>query len=198
MQNYSTYSATPIDSPTEPVTLARAKQHLRVLHSEEDDLIQDYITAARYWVEQYIQKPVVRHDISVYYEESTAETYLGELQHILILPLTYAPNVDGDFIIYRADGSQVNTILSAVSIQQGGIIQIPVKIAVPSTVNSLDDTLEGFTLTYKTDPVTPTSNITAAILQIVGNFYYHRDSTPLGDQSKIRHLLQHERIHYQS
>lgn len=44
---------------TEPITLARAKLHLRVDHSDEDDLITELITAARMDCEDRIQRTLV-------------------------------------------------------------------------------------------------------------------------------------------
>ena len=43
----------------EPITLAEAKAHCRVDHSTDDSLIQGYITAAREWVEDYIDRSLV-------------------------------------------------------------------------------------------------------------------------------------------
>jgi len=44
-----------VTEPTvEPVTVAEAKAHLRVEHSADDNLISDYIKAAREYVEEYL------------------------------------------------------------------------------------------------------------------------------------------------
>lgn len=43
----------------EPVTLVRAKLHLRVDHADEDDLISDLITAARMECEDRLQRTLV-------------------------------------------------------------------------------------------------------------------------------------------
>ncbi|MBD3762462.1 head-tail connector protein [Rhizorhabdus sp.] len=44
----------------EPITLALAKKHLRVDHSEEDDLIGGMIADARAWVEEYTGQTLVQ------------------------------------------------------------------------------------------------------------------------------------------
>jgi len=47
-------SVTIITEPTiEPVTLAETKEVLRISHSDDDDLINGYIEAARNWAEDY-------------------------------------------------------------------------------------------------------------------------------------------------
>lgn len=49
-----------ITPPTvEPVSLARAKQHLRVVDSDEDDLINTFISAARRHAEEFLGRALV-------------------------------------------------------------------------------------------------------------------------------------------
>lgn len=43
----------------EPITLAEAKAHCRVDHTSDDSLIQGYITTAREYVEDYIDRSLV-------------------------------------------------------------------------------------------------------------------------------------------
>lgn len=47
---------------TEPVTLAEAKAQCRVEFDTDDDLISSYITAAREYVENFLNKPLVQED----------------------------------------------------------------------------------------------------------------------------------------
>lgn len=49
----------------EPVTLERAKQHLRVVNNDEDALITSYITAAREYAEKYQNRVFVSSDPEV-------------------------------------------------------------------------------------------------------------------------------------
>lgn len=45
---------------TEPVTLAEAKAQCRVEFDTDDELISSYITAARQYVEKFLNKPLVQ------------------------------------------------------------------------------------------------------------------------------------------
>jgi uncharacterized phiE125 gp8 family phage protein len=47
----------------EPVTLAEAKNHCRVDTNADDALIQSYITTAREWVEDYIDRALVTQQL---------------------------------------------------------------------------------------------------------------------------------------
>lgn len=50
----------------EPITVAEAKQHLRVVdNTSEDGLIGDYIAAARRWVEDYTGHILVEREVNL-------------------------------------------------------------------------------------------------------------------------------------
>ena len=49
-----------VTGPTvEPVTLSEAKSHMRITHTDEDDLIRAYIESARIYTEQYLSRSMV-------------------------------------------------------------------------------------------------------------------------------------------
>ena len=48
-----------VASSAEPITLAEAKSHLRVDTTEDDTLIAGYITSAREWCEDYLDRALV-------------------------------------------------------------------------------------------------------------------------------------------
>lgn len=48
----------------EPIDLATAKQHLRVLHGQEDALITALIVAAREWVENFTGQVLVQREVT--------------------------------------------------------------------------------------------------------------------------------------
>jgi uncharacterized phiE125 gp8 family phage protein len=73
----------PEDPVTEPVTLAEAKVQVKVDHSEEDTMLQDFCAAARRWIEDYTGLSLVPTIITVDLE-LFGKTYL----------LPYGPYVD--------------------------------------------------------------------------------------------------------
>ncbi len=62
----------------EPVTLAEAKEHLRVTHAEDDDLIGRLITGAREFVEQQTGRALA----------AASYRYTGRLLALPLLPAT--------------------------------------------------------------------------------------------------------------
>ena len=64
-------------APTvEPITLAEAKAHCRVDASTDDTLIQGYITTAREWVEDYIDRALVTQQLVMKLDAFPAEIEL--------------------------------------------------------------------------------------------------------------------------
>ena len=60
----------------EPVTLAEAKAHCRVDTSADDTLMQGYITTAREWVEDYIDRALVTQQLVMKLDAFPAEIEL--------------------------------------------------------------------------------------------------------------------------
>jgi len=69
-----------ITPPTEePITLAEAKEHLRVVHSDEDALIESLIIAARETVESKLERVLITQTWKHYFDRFPGE-YAYELQ----------------------------------------------------------------------------------------------------------------------
>ena len=79
----------------EPITLARAKAHLRVVFNDEDDEIADMITAARVAVEQRLNRTLVQRQLVAAFPTWCA------------LALPKPPFVSVDSVVYRdTDGAE--------------------------------------------------------------------------------------------
>jgi len=73
---------------SEPITLAEAKNFLRVDHSDDDDLINALITAARSMCEEYTRRILVTTTIDEYFDQFPKNHWDG---HSNILYLSRGP-----------------------------------------------------------------------------------------------------------
>lgn len=84
------------------VTLALAKQHLRVTHTDEDTLIQQYIDAAALLVEKMSGNLLTRREVTQQF---------GEFQ--TRLPLFWGPDPDAVEVVYTDTDDAEQTIADA-------------------------------------------------------------------------------------
>lgn len=79
----------------EPVTLAEAKEHLRVTHAEDDDLIERLITGAREFVEQQTGRALA----------AASYRYTGTLKLLPLVPaeVTSVEALQSDGVTWEAD-----------------------------------------------------------------------------------------------
>jgi len=81
---------------TEPLTLDEAKAHLRVDHSDEDDLITSIIAAARVTVENYLQQKLITQTVVEYFDEFPADGIVLTFWPVQsVTSITYT-DTDGD------------------------------------------------------------------------------------------------------
>ena len=81
--------------PEEPITLEEAKAYMRVEYDTDDELITNFIAAARHWVEVYIRKsllyPTIEEDwkqallviVSYWYQNRESGTVPSGAKEIL-------------------------------------------------------------------------------------------------------------------
>jgi uncharacterized phiE125 gp8 family phage protein len=83
----------------EPIALTLAKQHLRILdtETEEDDLIQGYIIAARSYAESFMNRAIIKQ---------TWKLYLDTLTNKIVLPKADLISV-GSFKIIDESGTEI-------------------------------------------------------------------------------------------
>lgn len=89
-----------ITAPTvEPVTLAEVKAHLRITHSDEDDLLNAYIKSAREYTERYLSRSLVQQTWDIFYDvfpltDEPLEIPLPPLQSVSSIKYFDSSNVE--------------------------------------------------------------------------------------------------------
>lgn len=100
-------------APTvEPVSLALAKQHLRVDHNDEDDLITEYIASARAWVESFLERSLIRQTWQMILDEFPAAGENIELRMPPAYDLVSFQYLDDDGDATTVDAAYYDSILA--------------------------------------------------------------------------------------
>lgn len=92
----------------EPLTLTEAKLHLRVDDSDDDDLIEGLIQAAREWVENHTRRSLVRRTLELRLDCFPAEIRLPRQPVASVTSVTYTDQ-DGNAATASAAIYQVDT-----------------------------------------------------------------------------------------
>lgn len=173
------------ETTTQPVSLDEARDHLRVvpfgypLAHPDDSYIESTIAAAKQWVEQYIERPLVT---------KTIEYYVSNFQSNIDLPTL--PIQDVESITYLAQDNTVKTV--AVDVYKLKTYADSAKIILafgksyPSDVsyeeNSITITVTaGYTNGASPDTYPLPAPIKAAMLLIIANLYENRQEDVLGN-----------------
>ena len=147
--------------------LARAKQHLRVLHSDDDDLIQAYLDAAKRWAENYTGQLIDRREVVRHFAAFGGGIAILDGPNPDISSISYldAAGLPQPWTDYRLVALQNPVVLPAV----GGswpAVGSPAGIAITLTAGYEDDDLP--------------EDLQAAILLLVGHLYANRETVAPG------------------
>ena len=140
------------------VTLALAKQHLRVDGTDEDTVITGYLAAAVAWVENYTGKKLVRGQVTQ--ETSALETPLA---------LSWGPS-PADLSVSYTDADDAAQTFTDATIVLGR--------AYATWPTPKSDT--PITLTYTAGFATTPSDLDSAVLLMTGHFYANREAVNVG------------------
>jgi uncharacterized phiE125 gp8 family phage protein len=159
-----------ITPPTEPVTLADARLHLRVTDTAEDTLISALITAAREYCEHYLQRAVGSQTLELAldeFPEGSIELPMGPVTSI-----TSIKYIDTNQAEQTLSGSAYT--LDDYSHQSW---------AVPAYETEWPETLEAANVVkvrYVAGSATPPSAVLAAMKLIIGHLYENREQSIIG------------------
>lgn len=154
----------------EPVSLAEAKEHLRVTSSREDALIWRQVQAAREWLERFTGRAFVNRTIEVYLDAAPA----------LDLELPVAP-VSAISKIETFDAAGVPVLLEGTEYaldpagRQLPIVRWADGVAWPEDVRRFNAIRITATAGYGADGASVPAAVRAAVLLLVGAMYENRE-----------------------
>ena len=145
---------------TEPITLAQAKNYLRIENVEDDALITSQITAARELAETYLSRDILPRQRQVFFNQVSEPFTLPYAPIDTTVDITIT--VEGNaFTEFEVKGFDNPTIVMNYQIEENGNFYI---------INTRD-----VLVSYTTSGIND-ANITQGILACVAFLYYGRDA----------------------
>ena len=171
-----------VTAPTaEPVSLAEAKAHLRVLQSAEDALIASYLMAARESAETYTRRALAPQtwDLTIDYDWPTVRRqHDGLIIPRIVLPKPPLTSVTSITYVDTAGASQTlagsQYLVDARGIE--GVIEPTYNVTWPSVREQRAAITVRFVTGYTQIP----EAVRAAILLTLGHLYEHREDVVVG------------------
>jgi len=160
----------------EPVTMERARQHLRLFADDgshpDDDLVSDYITAARVMAEQFTDRYIVQRALELRADRFSMRMTLPVAPVVSIDSIEYT-DTDGasqTFTDYTVD---LNAEPATIKIDNPPDIEEGTKVVITVTAGYRSSESPA-----SADLVPQT--IKQAILMLVGHFYENREDVVVG------------------
>jgi len=153
---------------SEPLTTAEAKSHLRITSSDEDTLIDTYVSAARQWMELYLNRSIPQQTIVCVLDE-----FPHDGQHIrlpqspasAITSIQYV-DTDGDTQVWGSSNYTLDTY------SEPSRAEAAYNVSYPSTRPQHNAVTITYTAGYSTIP----ADIKHALKMVVGSLYMMRET----------------------
>jgi uncharacterized phiE125 gp8 family phage protein len=169
----------------EPVTLAEAKAHLRIVHGADDGVVTRLVTAARQMCEAYTNRAIASRNFSLYLD-AWPEGGVVKLQRP---PVTA---VSGVYLWDHAGASSAFAATNYAADLIGGTVALRDGIYAPQPQR----TASGIEIRYTAGYASVPAAVKQAVLQLTAHLYMHRgDDTALAvSSSGAASLLQPYRL----
>lgn len=178
---------------TEPLSLADAKLHLRVVSDDDDDLITALIQGAREYVETFLRRQLVTATWAMTLDEFPDSDGDITLPLPPLASVTSIAYVDGDGDDQTLDSANYTVHTNC----EPGKITLAYGESWPSTRDQPDAVTVTFVAGYGAAAAVP-AGIVAAIKLVLGDLYENREAAVLGtirsDNPTVKNLLWTYRI----
>ena len=174
---------------TEPVSLQQAKDHLRLDHDSEDELVARLVSAARQLVESDTRRALVTQtwDYAVDYDwPSEDDKRLGAVNRI-VLPKPPVQSVTSVKYIDTAGVEQ--TLASNQYLLRNGVIEPAYGVTWPSVREQMAAVTVRYVCGYGAASAVP-EQIKHAIRLLVGHWFSHREAVVSGTMNELPMAVQ--------
>lgn len=153
----------------EPVTLAFAKQHIRVDIDTDDDLIEFYIKSARMFCEYYCNRSFITQTKGVWYDSTElGYCYATSLPVGSVQSIESVDTYDEDGVSSAVDDSKYY--------MAGDRVIFKNTFSYPEDMRAYDSMLFSVVVGYGDNADDVPSDIIEAILMLVGHMYQNREA----------------------
>ena len=174
----------------EPLTVAEIKAHLKILHNAEDTLLQSYISSARAYAEQYMNRGLIFQTITQVID-SFPDNGMIELRYGPAVELTSLKYID-------ADGAEQTFADTNYNLDN---VTLPSRIILKDgkSFPTIADQKAAITIVYKVgyETISDCPEIYKNALKLmVGDMYANREDVTRNFATLSDKLLRLYRIHY--
>ena len=184
-----------VEPAVEPVSVAEAKVHLRVDHTDDDALIAALISAAREWVESATRRSLITQ---------TWRYRLSELPSCDYIELPRPPLLAvSSFVYVDSAGSNTTWSTSNYSVltdAEPGRVAVAYGVTWPSIREQEAAVTVTYTAGYGATPSLVPAPLRQAIMLLVGHLYANREATSAVKVEtvpfSVEPLISPSRVHY--
>jgi len=182
--SYTSFAVTTAPA-SEPITTAEAKSQLRIDSSDEDTLVDNYITVARQTLETLMRRAFVTQTITLKYDSFPSRIRLPRPPSTSVTSITYV-DTDGATQTWDSANYVLDSQVEPASIQPAYDVDYPNTRTQPNAVTVT------YVAGYGSASDVPES-IKLAVRLLVGTYYENREATsaqkvtelPLGVQMLV-------------
>jgi len=151
-----------------PVSVAEAKDHLRVVASDEDDYIRGLIFAAVEWCQEHTERQFLQSTIEYILPTFANPLWLPRPSLVSVTSVQYRDS-DGTYQTVAATEYDVDTY------SKPGAVRLAYSKSWPTPQSVFDGVKITYTAGYGAAPSSVPEPIQAAIKLLVANLYEHRE-----------------------
>lgn len=152
---------------SEPLSLADAKEHLKVDISDDDDLITAQIVAARKWIEQYCNRSLPQQTLTAYFGTvpPSGILWLPQSPCVSVTSINYV-DTDGNTQVWSSSDYDVDTFMAPARIMA----------AYGESWPSTRSQMNAVNVVYVAGQATVDEDIVHALKLMVGSLYAAREN----------------------
>lgn len=160
----------------EPVSVAQAKRHLNVDHSEDDTYISTVIEAARQWCEQRTRRAFITQTQALTLQRFPISGFPICLPNPPLISITSVSYIDTDEVVQTWDASNYSARVDSLP----GELRPGYNVLYPNAINTYNAVTVTFTCGYGTSGSDVPAFIRQAILILIAEMYENRENSVVG------------------